>query len=66
MPQIFDGIANENARYKCNELEFVFMIFRWCRDFVIELGQISSFSLYVLYHVSIKIAGISYGKILAT
>ena len=22
MPQIFDITANENARYKCNELEF--------------------------------------------
>ena len=24
MPQIFDVIANENARYKRNELEFLF------------------------------------------
>ena len=27
MPQIFDGTANENARYKCNELEFSFADF---------------------------------------
>ena len=29
MPQIFDVIANENVRYKCNELEFRIFNFSW-------------------------------------
>ena len=31
MPQIFDVRANENARYKCNELEYT------CRQIEYEL-----------------------------
>ena len=54
MPQIFDVTANENARYKRNELESKF----WWRFvlsqgfFVMGLSQISSFILLLYFNIS--------------
>ena len=31
MPQIFDVTANENARYKRNELELSFVMYSYCK-----------------------------------
>ena len=61
MPQIFDVIANENARYKRNKLEPKFVggvcVLSRCflgfsvgvEAFVIGLGQISSFFSPCMY-----------------
>ena len=53
MPQIFDNTANENARYKRNELEFVFFSLYWSEldDFAFLLERGGGVHVTYLYLV---------------
>ena len=51
MPQIFDDTTNENARYKRNELELLFMLTFYQPDefYVVLYVVLSSFLIYTTW-----------------